>query len=154
MPGTYSQIYIQIVFAVKRRENLIGKNWKDELYKYISGIITNKGQKSIIVNGVSDHIHIFVGLKPSMAISDLVRDVKNNSSNFINDKNFVKGKFSWQEGYGAFSYAHTQVENVYNYILNQEVHHHKKTFKEEYLDFLQEFGIGYDEKYLFEWIDD
>jgi REP element-mobilizing transposase RayT len=154
MPGTYSQIYIQIVFAVKRRENLIGKNWKDELYKYISGIITNKGQKSIIVNGVSDHIHIFVGLKPSMAISDLVRDVKNNSSNFINDKKFVKGKFSWQEGYGAFSYAHSQVEQVYNYILNQEQHHHKKTFKEEYLDFLQEFGIGYDEKYLFEWIDD
>ena len=154
MPGTYSQIYIQIVFAVKRRENLIGKSWKDELFKYISGIITNKGQKPIIVNGVSDHIHIFVGLKPSMAISDLVRDVKNNSSNFINDKNFVKGKFSWQEGYGAFSYAHSQVENVYNYILNQEVHHHKKTFKEEYLDFLQEFGIGYDEKYLFEWIDD
>jgi putative transposase len=154
MPGTYSQIYIQIVFAVKRRENLIGKSWKDELFKYISGIITNKGQKSIIVNGVSDHIHIFVGLKPSMAISDLVRDVKNNSSNFINDKKFVKGKFSWQEGYGAFSYAHSQVEQVYNYILNQEQHHHKKTFKEEYLDFLQEFGIGYDEKYLFEWIDD
>jgi putative transposase len=154
MPGTYSQIYIQIVFAVKRRENLIGKSWKDELYKYISGIITNKGQKSIIVNGVSDHIHIFVGLKPSMAISDLVRDVKNNSSNFINDKKFVKGKFSWQEGYGAFSYAHSQVENVYNYLLNQEVHHHKKTFKEEYLDFLQEFEIGYDEKYLFEWIDE
>jgi putative transposase len=154
MPGTYSQIYIQIVFAVKRRENLIGKSWKDELFKYLSGIITNKGQKSIIVNGVSDHIHIFVGLKPSMAISDLVRDVKNNSSNFINDKKFVKGKFSWQEGYGAFSYAHSQVEQVYNYILNQEQHHHKKTFKEEYLDFLQEFGIGYDEKYLFEWIDD
>ena len=154
MPGTYSQIYIQIVFAVKRRENLIGKNWKDELYKYISGIITNKGQKSIIVNGASDHIHIFVGLKPSMAISDLVRDVKNNSSNFINDKKFVKGKFSWQEGYGAFSYAHSQIENVYNYILNQEVHHHKKTFKEEYLDFLQEFDIAYDEIYLFEWIDE
>lgn len=154
MPGTYSQIYIQIVFAVKRRENLIGKNWKDELYKYISGIITNKGQKSIIVNGASDHIHIFVGLKPSMAISDLVRDVKNNSSNFINDKKIVKGKFSWQEGYGAFSYSHTQIENVYNYILNQEEHHHKKTFKEEYLDFLQEFDIAYDEKYLFEWIDE
>lgn len=154
MPGTYSQIYIQIVFAVKKRENLIGKNWKDELYKYISGIITNKGQKSIIVNGASDHIHIFVGLKPSMAISDLVRDVKNNSSNFINDKKFVKGKFSWQEGYGAFSYAHSQIENVYNYILNQEEHHHKKTFKEEYLDFLQEFDIAYDEIYLFEWIDE
>jgi REP element-mobilizing transposase RayT len=154
MPGTYSQIYIQIVFAVKGRENLIGKNWKDELHKYISGIITKKGQKSIIVNGVSDHIHVFVGLKPSMAISDLVRDIKNNSCNFINDKKFVECKFSWQEGYGAFSYAHSQIEQVYNYILNQELHHHKKTFKEEYLDFLQKFEIEYDEKYVFEWINE
>lgn len=154
MPGTFSQIYIQIVFAVKGRQNLIGKHWKDELYKYISGIITNKGQKSIIVNGASDHVHIFVGLKPAMAISDLVRDIKNNSSNFINDKKFVKGKFSWQEGYGAFSYAHSQIEQVYNYILNQEEHHHKKTFKEEYLDFLQKFEIEYNEKYLFEWIEE
>lgn len=153
MAGTFSQIYIQIVFAPKGRENLIGKNWKDELHKYISGIITNKGQKSIIVNGVSDHIHLFVGLKPSMAISDLVRDIKNNSSNFINEKKFVKGKFSWQEGYGAFSYAHSQIEQVYNYILNQEEHHHMKTFKEEYLDFMQKFEIEYNEKFLFEWIE-
>jgi len=153
MTGTYSQIYIQIVFAVKGRENLISKKWKDELYKYISGIITNKGQKSIIVNGVSDHIHIFIGLKPSMSISDIVRDAKNNSSNFINDKKFVKGKFSWQEGFGAFSYAHSQIENVYNYILNQEQHHHKNTFKEEYLKFLQDFNIEFNEKYLFEWIE-
>jgi REP element-mobilizing transposase RayT len=154
MSGTFSQIYIQIVFAVKGRENIIAKQWKEELYKYISGIITTKGQKSIIVNGVSDHIHVFVGLKPSMAISDLVRDVKNNSTNFINDKQFVKGKFSWQEGYGAFSYAHSQIDQVYNYILNQEQHHHIKTFKEEYMDFLTKFAIEYNEKYLFEWIDD
>lgn len=154
MAGTFSQIYIQIVFAVKGRENLIGKSWKDELHKYISGIITNKGQKSIIVNGVSDHVHIFVGLKPAMAISDLVRDIKNNSSNFINEKKFIKGKFSWQEGYGAFSYAHSQIENVYQYIANQEEHHKKKTFKEEYLDFLQKFEIEYNEKYLFEWINE
>ncbi|MBP8790193.1 MAG: IS200/IS605 family transposase [Breznakibacter sp.] len=153
MAGTFSQIYIQIVFAPQGRENLIGKNWKDELHKYIAGIITNKGQKSIIINGVSDHIHIFIGLKPSMAISDLVRDIKNNSSNFINEKKFVNGKFSWQEGYGAFSYAHSQIEQVYNYILHQEEHHHKKTFKEEYLDFLQKYEIEYDEKFLFEWID-
>ena len=152
MAGTFSQIYIQIVFAVKGRENLIGNSWKDELHKYISGIITNKGQKSIIVNGVSDHIHLFVGLKPSIVISDLVRDIKNNSGNFINDKKFVRGKFSWQEGYGTFSYAHSQIEQVYNYILNQEQHHHKKTFKEEYLYFLQKFEIEYNEKYLFEWI--
>ncbi len=154
MAGTFSQIYIQIVFAVKGRQNLIGKEWKDELHKYISGIITNKGQKSIIVNGVSDHVHIFVGLKPAMAISDLVRDIKNNSSNFINAKNFIKGRFMWQEGYGAFSYAHSQIEQVYNYILNQEEHHKKKSFKEEYLDFLQKFEIEYNEKYLFEWIDE
>jgi len=152
MAGTYTQIYIQIVFAVRGRENLIAKAWRDELHKYISGIITNKGQKSIIVNGVADHIHVFVGLKPAMAISDLVRDIKNNSSNFINERKFMKGKFSWQEGYGAFSYAHSQIEQVYNYILNQEEHHCKKTFKEEYLDFLQEFQIEYNEKYLFDWI--
>lgn len=154
MPGTFSQIYIQIVFAVKGRQNLIGKEWKDELHKYISGIITNKGQKSIIVNGVADHVHIFVGLKPATAISDLVRDIKNNSSNFINDKKFVKGKFSWQEGYGAFSYAHSQIENVYQYIANQEEHHKKKSFKEEYLDFLQKFEIDYNEKYLFDWVEE
>lgn len=153
MPGTYSQIYIQIVFAVKGRENLIAKTWKDELFKYITGIVTNKGHKSIIVNGASDHVHVFVGLKPAMAISDLVRDIKNNSSNFINDRRFVKGKFSWQEGYGAFSYSHSQIENVYNYILNQEQHHHKKTFKEEYVEFLEKFQIEFDEKYLFKWIE-
>jgi len=153
MPGAYTQIYIQIVFAVKGRGNLISKTWREELHKYISGIITNKGQKSIIVNGVSDHVHIFVGLRPAMALSDLVRDIKNNSTNFINEKKFVKGKFSWQEGYGAFSYAHSQIEKVYNYILNQEQHHHKKTFKEEYLDFLERYQVEYDEKYLFEWIE-
>ena len=112
MAGTFSQLYIQTVFAVKGRENLIDKKWRDELYKYISGIITGKGQKSIIVNGVADHIHCFIGLKPSMSISDLMRDVKNNSSKFINEKGFIKGKFSWQEGYGAFSYSHSQIEQV------------------------------------------
>ena len=152
MAGTYSQIYIQIVFAVKGRQNLIGKEWQEDLNKYISGIITNKGHKTMIVNGVSDHIHVFVGLKPSMAISDLVRDIKNNSSNFINDRKLVKGKFSWQEGYGAFSYAQSQVKTVYNYILNQEAHHKKKTFKDEYHDFIEEFEIDYNEKYLFEWL--
>ncbi|MFH1562216.1 MAG: IS200/IS605 family transposase [Nitrospirota bacterium] len=153
MAGTFSQIYIQIVFAVKGRENLIGKVWKDELHKYIAGIIKGKEQKPIIVNGMPDHIHAFVGLRPSMSISDLVRDIKNNSSNFINKKRLVMGKFSWQEGYGAFSYAHSQVETVYNYIKNQEEHHHKKTFKEEYLDMLNKFKIEHNEKYLFEWVD-
>ena len=151
MPGTYSQIYIQIVFAVNGRENLITKNYKDDLHKYIAGIIKGKNHKPIIVNGMSNHIHAFVGLKPSMAISDLVRDIKNNSTNFINKSKLVKGKFSWQEGYGAFSYSHSHINDVYNYILNQEEHHKKKTFREEYLDFLKKFKIEYDEKYLFNW---
>ena len=153
MAGTYSQIYVQAVFAVKGRENLIDKNWRDELHKYISGIITGKQQKSIIVNGVSDHVHCFIGLKPSMAVSDLIRDIKNNSSKFINEKEFVKGKFQWQEGYGAFSYAHSQVEQVYKYILNQEAHHQKKTFRQEYLEFLTKYEIEHKPEYLFEWLE-
>ncbi len=153
MAGTYSQVYIQTVFAVKGRDNLLGKEWRTELFKYTSGIITAKGQKSIIVNGVGDHVHCFIGLKPSMSISDLMRDIKNNSSKFINESKFVKGKFQWQEGYGVFSYSDSQVEQVYNYILNQEEHHKKKTFKEEYLDFLTKFRIEHKPEYLFEWID-
>ena len=153
MAGTYSRIYIQVVFAVKGRQNLIHKSWRDDLFKYISGIITEKQQKSIIVNGVSDHIHCFIGLKPSMAISALVRDIKNNSSKFINEKGYVKGKFQWQEGFGAFSYAQSEVERVYNYILNQEAHHQKKTFKQEYLEFLEAFEIAYNPEFLFEYIE-
>jgi REP-associated tyrosine transposase len=118
MPGTFSQLNIYVVFAVKGRENLIDNSWKDELHKYISGIIKGKDQKAIIVNGMPDHIHGFIGLRPVMPISDLVRDVKNNSSNFINERKFVKGKFSWQEGYGVFSYSHSHIQNVYNYIKN------------------------------------
>jgi len=153
MPGTFSQIYIQVVFAVKGRENLIVKSRKDDLHKYIAGIIKGKGQKSIIVNGMPDHIHAFIGLKPSMAVSDLVRDIKNNSSKWINDNKFIKGKFMWQEGYGVFSYSHSHIESVYNYILNQEEHHKIKTFREEYLEFLDKFEIEHDEKYMFEWIE-
>jgi putative transposase len=153
MPGTFSQIYIQVVFAVKGRENLITKPWSDELHKYIAGIIKGKEQKSIIINGVADHIHCFVGLKPSMRISDLVRDIKNNSTNFINEKKLVKGKFSWQEGYGVFSYSHSQINDIYNYILNQEDHHKKRTFKEEYLELLNKFEIPFEDRFLFEWID-
>ncbi len=152
MAGTFSQIYIQIVFAVNGRKNLLQKPWRDEVFKYITGIIKNKNQKSIIVNGVSDHIHVFVGLRPSMAIADLVRDIKNNSSNFINDRNFIGYQFSWQEGYGAFSYSHSHIERVYNYIKNQEEHHRKRTFKEEYIKFLNEYEIEHEEKYLFDWI--
>ena len=151
MAGTYSQLYIQVVFAVKGRDNVIVKPWRDELFKYISGIITQKGHKAIIVNGMPDHVHTFVGLRPSMAISDLVRDIKNNSSKFVNTRRLVKGRFQWQEGYGAFSYSHSQIQNVYNYVLNQEKHHRKKTFREEYLDFLKKFELEFDDKYLFEW---
>jgi REP element-mobilizing transposase RayT len=153
MAGTYSQVYIQIVFAVKGRENLISKKWKEELNKYIAGIIKGKGQKPIIVNGISDHIHAFLGLRPAMAIASLARDIKNNSSNFINDHNWINGKFSWQEGYGVFSYSHSHIEAVYNYIKNQEEHHRKKSFREEYLELLKNFEIEYNEKYLFDWIE-
>jgi REP element-mobilizing transposase RayT len=153
VPGTFSQVYIQIVFAVKGRENLIGNSWKSELHKYIAGIIKGKDQKSIIVNGMPDHVHAFIGLRPAIAIADIARDMKNNSSNFINDHKFVKGKFAWQEGYGAFSYSHSHIGKVYDYILNQEKHHKRKTFKEEYIGLLRKFEIGYNEKYLFEWYD-
>jgi REP-associated tyrosine transposase len=153
MAGTYSQINIQVVFAVKGRQNLLQKPWRDEVFKYMCGIIKNKGHKPIIVNGVSDHVHAFIGLRPIMALSDLVRDVKNNSTNFINDNHWVKGRFSWQEGYGAFSYSHSQVPSVYNYILNQESYHSGQTFKDEYLDFLKKFEIEHDLEYVFEWMD-
>ena len=153
MPGTFSQLYIHVVFAVKGRENLIGKSWKDELHKYISGIIRGKEQKAIIINAMPDRIHAFIGLRPVLAISDLVRDIKNNSSNFINESQFVKGKFSWQEGYGAFSYSHSHIQNVYNYIKSQEEHHRTRTFREEYTELLKKFEIAYNEKYVFDWIE-
>jgi len=153
MAGTFTQIYIQAIFAVNGRSNLLQKPWSDEVFKYMAGIIRNKGQKPIIVNGVANHVHMFVGLQPAMAISDLVRDVKNNTTNFINDRKLIGGKFSWQDGYGAFSYAHSQIETVYNYILNQEEHHKRKTFKEEYSDFLKKFNVEFNEKYLFDWLE-
>lgn len=153
MPGTYSQIYIQSVFAVKGRKNLINKDWKEDLYKYIAGIIKGKDQKPIIINGMPDHVHVFFGLRPAMAISDLIRDIKDNSSNFINSNKWVEGQFCWQAGYGAFSYSASQIDVVYNYILHQEEHHRKKTFREEYTELLKKFNIEYNEKYLFEWIE-
>ncbi len=127
--------------------------WNKELHKYIAGIIKGKDQKSIIVKGMPNHIHAFIGLRPAMAISDMVRDIKNNSSNFINHHDWVKRKFAWQDGYGAFSYSHSHIDNVYQSILNQENHHKKKTFKQEYLEFLKKFEVKYDEKYLLEWYD-
>ena len=150
MANTYSQIYIQIVFAVKGRQNLISSEWKDELFKYITGIVTNEGQKLIAVNGMPDHVHILIGLKPNKALSDLVRDIKANSSRFINEKAWISGKFEWQTGFGAFTYSHSQLINVINYIQNQEEHHKSKTFKEEYVEFLKLYTVDFKNEYLFD----
>jgi REP-associated tyrosine transposase len=152
MANTYSQIYIQAVFAVKNRNALISISWEEKLFQYITGIIKNKGQKLIAINGVADHIHLFIGLKPNCCLSDLVREIKKASTLFINDNKLSKYKFNWQGGFGAFSYSKSHIDAVYNYIMNQKVHHKKKTFKEEYLEFLKKYEIPYEEKYLFKWI--
>ena len=149
MANTYTQIYIHVVFAVQGRQNLIPKEHKEELHKYITGIVKNKGQKLIAINSMPDHVHIFVGMKPSMALSDLVGDIKASSSAFINAKKWIRGKFNWQEGFGAFSYGHSQIDVVVKYIQDQEEHHAKKSFRQEYLDMLKNFSVEYDEKYLF-----
>ena len=150
MANTYSQLYVQIVFAVKGRQNLISNKWKDELYKYITGIVANEDQKLIAINGMHDHIHILIGIKPNKALSDLVRDIKANSSRFINEKRWINGKFEWQSGFGAFTYSHSHLANVINYIQHQEEHHQTKTFKEEYIGFLKAFEIDYKDEYVFE----
>ena len=154
MPGTFSQIYIQVVFAVKGRESLIHESWEEQLYKYITGIVQNKGQKMLAINGMKDHIHFLIGMKPACCLADLVREVKKSSNDFIKEKSFIKFKFQWQEGYGAFSYSHRDLDNVINYINNQKKHHKKHTFQEEYLSFLKEFNIQFKDEYLFEWLID
>ncbi|MFD2908669.1 IS200/IS605 family transposase [Flavobacterium ardleyense] len=150
MANTYSQLYIQIVFAVKGRQNLISSLWKDELFKYITGIVNNEGQKLIAINGMPDHIHILIGIKPNKALSDLVRDIKANSSRFINEKGWINGKFEWQTGFGAFSYSHSSLTNVINYIKNQEEHHRAKSFNDEYVEFLKLFDVDFNKDYLFD----
>ena len=152
MAGTFSQIYIQTVFAVEHRESLIMPEWETELYKYITGIVQNKGQKMMAINGISNHIHIFIGMKPSCRLSDLVREIKKSRNDFIKEKKFSKFKFNWQEGYGAFSYGHSAIDNVVKYVMNQKEHHKKQTFREEYMDFLNKFQIEYKQEYLFKWI--
>lgn len=149
MPNTYTQIHIQFVFAVKFRKALIEDSYKQELYQYITGIVQNYGHKMLAINGVSDHIHIFIGMRPIQSISDLMQDVKGSSSKWINEKKFLKVKFEWQEGYGAFSYSKSHVQNVIKYVCNQERHHAKQTFRDEYLAFLKKFDIEYDERYIF-----
>ncbi len=153
MPNTFSQIYIQIVFAVEGRQNLISPKWREELHKYITGIVIKREQKVIAIFCMPDHIHLLVGIKPSIAISDLVRDIKAGSSNFINGKGWIRGRFNWQEGFGAFSYSRSQIEAVSNYILDQENRHANRSFKNEYLGLLEKFEVEYDEKYLFDWIE-
>ena len=152
--GVFSQIYIHVVFAVKGKYSLVKPTWEEELYKYITGIVTNKNQKMLAINGTQDHIHFLIGMRPSCCLSDLVREVKKSSNAFIKERRFSKINFEWQEGYGAFSYSHSALDNVIKYINNQKAHHAKKSFKEEYIDFLKKFEVEYDEKYLFEWIDD
>ena len=149
MPNTYTQIYIHIVFAVKSRQSLIPKQYKAELHGYIIGIIRKKKQTVIQINSMPDHIHILVGITPDIAISNLVRDIKAHSSKFINQKRWVPGRFEWQEGFGAFSYAQSQLDTIVNYIKNQEKHHSQKTFREEYLEILKRFNVSYEEKYIF-----
>lgn len=151
--STYSQIYIHTVFAVKGRESLIHASWEEQLYKYITGIVQNKGQKMLAINGMPDHIHLFIGMKPTCCLSDLIREIKKSSNTFINENHLSKFKFSWQEGFGAFSYSHSQMDTVCNYILNQKQHHKKSSFKEEYTDFLRKFAIEYNVNYLFDWIE-
>jgi len=153
MANTYTRIYVHVVFAVRNRLCLIQREHKEELNKYITGIVKNRDQKMIAVNCMPDHVHTFIGLTPTIALSDLVRDIKAGSSGFINEKKWVRGKFNWQEGFGAFSYSHAQIDQVVKYILNQEEHHKKKTFKEEYLEILRTFAVEYDERYLFGWIE-
>lgn len=152
MPGTYSQIYIQVVFAVQNRNSLIHHSWEERLYQYITAIVQNQGQKMLAINGMPDHIHLFIGIKPSCRISDLVREIKKSTNELINEKKLSKFKFNWQEGYGAFSYSDSQISNVVQYIMRQKEHHKKQTFKEEYFQFLKDFNIQYEEKYLFDWV--
>lgn len=153
-PGAFTKMYVQLVFAVHKRENILFKSIRPRIFEYISGIIRDQKHKSIIVHGTSDHIHILFGLNPSVSVSDTVHDIKRGSSLFINNNKLVAGKFSWQEGYGGFTYSRSQIENVYRYIENQEVHHAKIEFREEYMKLLEENEIDFDSAYLFEFYDD
>ena len=148
MANTYSRMYVQIVFSTLNRDPLLNENYRREVFKYISGIVNKMGMKSLAVNGVADHVHIFCGFKPTIRISDSVRDIKRFSTEFIREKKFINQKFHWQEGYGAFTYSASQLDDVIKYILNQEEHHKKKSFKEEYFEFLDKFQIEYDKKYV------
>jgi REP element-mobilizing transposase RayT len=152
-PGSFTQIYIQLVFSPKHRELLLFDIIRPRIFEYLSGIVTNLGHKSIIINGMEDHVHIFLGLNPKISVSETVKELKRSSSILINEKRLVPGKFEWQEGYGGFSYGHSQIEKVYTYIQEQEIHHRKRSFKEEYLEFLIRYDIRFEDQYLFEFFD-
>jgi len=149
MANTYTQIHIQAVFSVQDRSCILRKSWENELFQYITGIIQNHGHKVLAINGMPDHIHVFFGMRPTQSLSDLIQDIKGDSSKWINQKGFISGRFSWQEGFGGFSYSKSHVDQVIDYIKNQEIHHRKKTFIEEYLEFLEKFEVPYDKRYLF-----
>jgi len=149
MANTYSQIYLQVVFVVQGRQNLIQAEFREEVQKYITGIVAERGQKLLAIYCMPDHTHLLVGLRPAIALSDLVRDVKNGSSNFINSKGWVMGRFCWQEGFGAFSYGHSQISDVIRYIQTQPKHHARRSFRDEYLRLLQRFKINHDERFIF-----
>lgn len=152
-PGVFTQLYIELVFSPKNREALLLKKYHEQLWPYMSQTLINLKHKPIIINGMPDHVHIFLGLNPKMSISDLVRDLKRSSSHWINEQKWYRGAFAWQEGYGAFSYGRSQIDDVYKYIQNQEEHHKKRSFKEEYLELLRKFDVEFNEQFLFEFFD-
>ena len=153
MADTYTKLYVHIIFAVKNREAMIHPRWESELFKYITGIVSNKGQKLLAINGTSNHIHLLIGMKPDISLSDLVREIKKSSNTFINDKKYTFFRFSWQEGFGAFSYSESQIDNVVRYIHSQKEHHKKSTFRDEYIKFLKSFRVDFKGDYLFDWLE-
>jgi len=153
MANTYSRMYAQLVFAIKYRDALIMSDWEEELYKYITGIIQNKGQKMLCINGYVNHLHLLIGFKPDCCLSDLVRDVKTSSTEFVKLRGFTPFKFQWQEGFGAFTYSHSQLDGIIAYINGQKEHHRKVSFKDEYLTFLKDVEIEYDQRFLFDWLE-
>jgi putative transposase len=152
-PGTFSQIYIQFVFAVKGRQSLISEKWEEDLYKYISGLVSNKGQKVLAINGAYDHLHILIGTKLSCCPSDLLREIKKSTNTWINENNLTKSKFSWQTGGAGFSYSKSHVGGVIKYINNQKEHHKNVSFKDEYLKILRDQEVEFKNEYLFKWFE-
>lgn len=153
-PGTYTQIYLQFVFAVKFREALIQSNHQKEVYSFIAGLINSMGHKSYAVNGMPEHVHVFMSFNPKHSPAETIKEIKRASSNFINEKKWFSRKFQWQSGYGCFSYSKSQIDNVVKYVMNQKEHHRKVTFREEYFDFLEKFEVDFDKRYLFEFFDE